>query len=710
MSLRSKFIALLLIINSLLIFFSLTLYMNVSTSNKIKNEIAIIDSVNKALYEEILAVRGLFTIPLKLQVKTFNDVEVNLENALSELMNIEYLTDKSPVILESIKNIISARYKSLYFMPVMLDNADKILNEIDRNTHTTATIEVIRNYSEQQGNEQLKARVGMLTKALFGMEDNITASLATFEEQYRIIADERKRLEKSGILTFIIMFASLALISIIAGSLIIKSIIAVTYNLDKAHKETDAIFRNIHEGVFQLDQNLCIGNLCSRYFEELFHNIDFKKMPFTKFLGEIGIPGKDISITEDFLRLFFNEEININLLGQVNPLDRVSISLIDSSGHASEKYLTFSFSMFKNVNENMEILGTVKDITEEVLYAEALKDEEEKNREKMEQLFQVIHVEPTIMAEFFEDAQSEIDHINDLLKSNRTDYHEILQEIFLAVHSIKGNAQLLGMKNFANMLHKLEDDIKALLDKKEIKWESILDFAIKLGDIQEGINELKERIKDILQFQSSFKGLSEKAGLFERALQRVLFTEGAHVGKVINLECSNFNSKDIPDHHRKLVKDVFVQLARNAVNHGIEKPEDRKRKNKKPEGTISLSIRKGSDTDKGADIIEYSFRDDGGGINVELIARKAKERGLIKDGEPFSLSDAVKFVFTSGFSTADNTSLGAGRGIGLSIVKSRVSAAKGKIKVKTQKDKYCEYIITLPANAEEKSESEKQYA
>ena len=157
------------------------------------------------------------------------------------------------------------------------------------------------------------------------------------------------------------------------------------------------------------------------------------------------------------------------------------------------------------------------------------------------------------------------------------------------------------------------------------------------------------------------------------------------------------------------MKDVFVQLARNAVNHGIEKPEDRKRKNKKPEGTISLSIRKGSDTNS-TDIIEYSFRDDGGGINVELIARKAKERGLIKDGEPFSLSDAVKFVFTSGFSTADNTSLGAGRGIGLSIVKSRVSAAKGKIKVKTQKDKYCEYIITLPANAEEKSESEKQYA
>jgi len=706
MSLRAKFITLLLILNGILILFSYSLFINFSTNKKIKNEIAIIDNVKTALYEELIAVNSFYTSPLTEQIKTLNTVEKNLDLAISDLLSVDFLTNRSYVIRDAIETIITTRYDSLYNMPEMWDLADKILNDTAKANTSLATLEVIKNTAKAGGIEQLQTRIERLEVVINSLEQNISSSLASFAQQYQVINAERSDIERTGILTFIIMFSSIALLSVAAGVLIIKSIIDVTLNLERAHKETDAIFRNIHEGVFQLDQDLKIGNLCSKYFDDLFHFIDFRGMLFSEFLKQIGIPGKDLFITEDFLKLFFNKDININLLGQVNPIDRITISVIDDNGNASEKHLSFSFSMFKNVSDSMYILGTVKDITEEVLYAEALKEEEEKNREKMEQIFQVIHVEPSVMAEFFEDSQIEIDRINDLLKSNKTEYHEILREIFLSVHSIKGNAQLLGMKNFAAMIHKLEDKIKLLLDEKVIEWESILEFAIHLGDIQEGIKELKERINDILKFQSNFKGLSDKAGLFERALQRVLFSEGAQAGKTINLECSNFNSKEIPDKHRKLIKDIFVQLARNAVNHGIETPETRKLKKKKEEGTIFISMKKDPETGS----IEYSFKDDGGGINIDLISRKAKEVGLIKEGQSFTVPDAVKFIFHSGFSTAKNTTLGAGRGIGLSIVKSRVIAANGKIRIKTQKDKYCEYIITLPESHEEQKDPEKSYA
>lgn len=711
MSLRSKFITLLLILNSLLILFSLALYMNVSTNNRIKREVAIIDSVNKAFYEEIIAVRGFFSAPLGIQLRELDKAEKALDTALADVMQLSYLPGKSGQIGESIKKIISARYDSLFFMPVMLDNADKILNEIGSNMHNVATINMLREITDREGNEQLRTRMNFFTSALYNLEENIITSLSVFEEQYRTIAEERSNVERGGIITFIIMFLSIAIISLIAGALIMKSIISVTRNLDKALKETDAVFKNIHEGIFQLDDSLKIGPLCSNYFEELFFNIDFREKTFTKFLSEIGVPGKEVSVTEDYLKLFFNEGINLALLGQVNPLDKVTVSLIDKNGLAAEKYLSFSFSVFRNVNDRMEILGTVKDITDEVLYAEALREEEEKNREKMEQMFQVLHVDPEVMAEFFEDSQNEIDHINGLLKSNREDYRETLQEIFMAVHSIKGNAQLLGMKNLASMLHRIEDSIKGLLDQKVIIWENILDFAIRLKDIQEGINDLKERIREILEFQSNFRGLADNAGLFERALQRVLFTEGAQAGKVINLECSSFNSREIPEEHRKLVKDIFIQLARNSVSHGIEKPEERAAKKKNSSGTIYLSMSRYSDPESDAGYIDYCFRDDGAGINVDLVAKKARASGLIKEGEQFSLSDAVKYIFSSGFSTADSANLGAGRGIGLSIVKSRVSAAKGKIKVKTQRDRYCEFIITLPSEAAEiRGQAENRYA
>lgn len=696
MSLRSKFIMLLILLNGLLLIFCFSFYINTNISNKIRDEIAIIDAVNKALYEEDLAVRGMFILPIAKQIVILEDAEKKLDKAISNLLQVTYLTDRSSLIDSSIKNIISERYDSLVSMPTMLDIADKILNTIDRSLNSTATFDIINDYAEEHRSEEIKIRVNIFSDLLFNIENNIVAALANFDAQYKIIEVERVKIERSLIIIFIAFFLSIAIISIVAGGLIARSIIKVTYDLNKANKETDAIFKNIHEGIFQLDGSFKIGTLCSKYFEDIFNTIDFRNMPFPEFLAKIGVPAKDIAITEDYLKLFFNDEINNALLAQVNPLDKIQIFLLDNNGEAVEKYLSFSFSVFTNADDTKEMLGAVKDVTEEVLYSEALKEEEEKNKDKMEQLFQVINVEPAIMEEFFEDSQNEIDHINALLKSNRSDYHAVLNEIYLAVHSVKGNAQLLGMKNIAALLHKIENQIKNLLERSDIKWENILDFTIQLGRIQEGLDDLKKRVKDILLFQTRLKDIEEKTGLFERTLNKVLISEGGKEGKILSLDYNKFNSKYIPKEHRKVIKDIFVQLARNAIWHGIEKPEERKKKGKDPQGTIYIALEKDNEGN-----ITYSFKDDGNGIDVEKLASIAKQKGLIKEGANFDISEAIKLIFNPGFSTAEENSLGAGRGIGLPFIKTRVSAMKGKIKIKTQKGKYCEYIIILPTGVKE---------
>ncbi|MCL2704772.1 MAG: ATP-binding protein [Spirochaetaceae bacterium] len=692
MSLRAKFIILLILLNGMLIVFSFSFYFNNNRNIIIREEISIIDAVHRALYEENIAVRGMFILPISRQIGAMENAEKNLDRAISNLLSIRYLTDRSPVIDESVKNIIAARYNFLVSMSALLDIADKILTAVDRSIQPTANFEMILEYATEHNNEVLKVRARFFADLLFDIEKNIVSALANFDVQYKIIEEERSAIERNAVITFIIFFLGVAIISIIAGWFIARSIINVTHSLDKANKETDVIFNNIHEGIFQLDESLKIGHLCSKYFENLFGNIKFRNMAFLEFLREIEVSAKDIFVTEDYLKLFFNDKVNSTLLSQVNPLDKVFISIIDANGQKKERYLSFVFTIFVNADKKKELLGTVKDITEEVLYAEALKDEEEKNKEKMEQLLQIINIEPQVMDEFFEDSQDEIDYINNLLKSNRSDYRKVLSEIYLAVHSVKGNAQILGLTNIAEMLNKVENGIKELLDRAEISWEDILDSTIQLVHIQERINDLKERVEELQGYQIKLKNLEDKAGLFERTLHKVMATEGKKEGKILNLDYSNFDSREIPKDHRKIIKDIFVQLARNAISHGIEIPEEREKRGKNPQGKVSISLKK----DREGNTL-YSFRDDGNGIDVEKIGKIAQKKGLKKEGHDFDLSDAVKLIFNMGFSTAEENSLIAGRGVGLTFVREKINSVKGKIKIKTQPGKYCEYIIILPA-------------
>ncbi|MCL2791838.1 MAG: ATP-binding protein [Spirochaetaceae bacterium] len=691
MGLRAKFILLLILLNGLILVFCLAFYLNINRGNIIRHEISIIDAVKTALLEEKIAVRGMFIFPVSSQVAIMENAERNLDQNIADLLTITYLTNLSPIIDNSIRDIITERYASRMAASELYNVTDRIIVGVGSTIRATANLEMINQYAIINNNAMLRERTQEFSDLLFDIERNIENALANFDLQYQTIADERVTIERNAIITFIIFFLTITLLSITAGWLIARSIINVTHSLDRASKEIDVVFKNIHEGIFHLDESLKIGSLCSKHFEDLFRNIDFKNIYFKEFLRDIGVSAKDILVTDDYLNLFFDDKINPSLLSQANPLDKVHISIIGENKKVQEKYLSFIFSMFTSSSNEKAILGTVKDITEEVLYAEALKEEEEKSREKMEHLVQIMNIEPPIMEEFLEDSQDEIDYINNLLKSNRPDYRRVVNEIYLAIHSVKGNAQLLGLKNISNLLNRIETNIKDLLETREIKWENVLESTIQLGTTQENLDDLKTRVKELMTYQSKFKNLQEKTGLFERTLNKILVTEGIKEGKILNLDCANFNSKNVPKEHRKIVKDIFMQMARNTIHHGIEKPDEREKRGKLPQGTVHISLKK----DTAGNII-YSFKDDGNGIDAEKIAKMAQKKGLAKAGTVMDLSEAVKLIFNMGFSTAEEDSVLAGRGIGLNLIREKISSANGKIKIRTEKGKYCEYIIFLP--------------
>jgi len=142
------------------------------------------------------------------------------------------------------------------------------------------------------------------------------------------------------------------------------------------------------------------------------------------------------------------------------------------------------------------------------------------------------------------------------------------------------------------------------------------------------------------------------------------------------------------------ISDPIIHLIRNAVGHGIESPEIRQRIGKPEMGTINLSARH----ERGQIIITVS--DDGAGVDVEKVIRKAVSKGHITAGEAETISDeeALYLIFESGVSTAKSINKISGRGVGMDIVRNNIEQLNGSISVSNWPGEGMQVEITLPLN------------
>jgi two-component system chemotaxis sensor kinase CheA len=128
------------------------------------------------------------------------------------------------------------------------------------------------------------------------------------------------------------------------------------------------------------------------------------------------------------------------------------------------------------------------------------------------------------------------------------------------------------------------------------------------------------------------------------------------------------------------LNECLVHLIRNAIDHGIEPPDERTAAGKPPEGLMEIS----ASQSEGSVIVVV--RDDGRGIDPNKIRRKAIERGLLTEEQASSLSDddAIQFIFRSGFSTKEEVSEVSGRGVGMDAVKAAMEQIGGTIDLHSQ--------------------------
>lgn len=140
------------------------------------------------------------------------------------------------------------------------------------------------------------------------------------------------------------------------------------------------------------------------------------------------------------------------------------------------------------------------------------------------------------------------------------------------------------------------------------------------------------------------------------------------------------------------LSDPLVHLVRNAIDHGIEPPDRRESIGKPRAGTLTLTAQQEGDH------IVIIVADDGGGIDPDMLRTKAREKGLIDADTAARLSptEALQLIFLPGFSTKDQATEVSGRGVGMDVVKSKLSELNGQVLIESTRGEGTRFVIRVP--------------
>ena len=172
---------------------------------------------------------------------------------------------------------------------------------------------------------------------------------------------------------------------------------------------------------------------------------------------------------------------------------------------------------------------------------------------------------------------------------------------------------------------------------------------------------------------------------------RVVRDLSRQINKEIKLEMMGEDT-DLDKNLVEALADPLVHLVRNSVDHGIELPDVREKNGKPREGTVILSAQQEGDH------ILLSIEDDGAGMDPELLRGKAVEKGLMDEESAARLEDKECFnlIFMAGFSTKEEISDISGRGVGMDVVKTRISQLNGSLDIESKLGKGTTLTIKVP--------------
>ncbi|MFZ5757550.1 MAG: chemotaxis protein CheW [Pseudomonadota bacterium] len=244
-------------------------------------------------------------------------------------------------------------------------------------------------------------------------------------------------------------------------------------------------------------------------------------------------------------------------------------------------------------------------------------------------------------------------------------------------------------------LRRLRDVIAGSHGVDAREREQLLELIARLGTQHERLLQADSRLQGTLgQLQEDVLSLRvvPVGSVFNR-MTRVVRQVADSLHKQVRLEISGDDVR-IDKGMVDLLVEPLTHLVRNAVDHGLEIAAERSAAGKDPAGTLWLSARQQGNA------IVVTVRDDGRGLDLPRILAKARQLGLAGDGEhsarDYSERDIAAFIFAPGFSTAGQVTEVSGRGVGMDVVKTRITQIGGQVDVQTRTGHGTTFELRLP--------------
>jgi two-component system chemotaxis sensor kinase CheA len=489
-----------------------------------------------------------------------------------------------------------------------------------------------------------------------------------------------------------------------------------------SNRLTDAILKSSAQGLFMLDAKDKILPQVSASLAVMFRRQDFSNLSFEKLIAPL-VTAKTLSVARSFMTRLFDAGAP-NESGQTHPLQDIEVRLLNSDGTFESAHYSFEFHPL----EARAWLVRVTDITARVQQHRELEDLRAHKQTQGEILRSVLQVGGARFGAFLQRTDASMKTINGVLKKPAREaeaFRSKLEETLDEVDRVRRDAAALKLTGLESGARRLEDSLQELRSRGALSGSDFLPLAVKLDHLfgqfallrslasqagpvaetdeaapEERITENGTQIIEAPKFLAEMAQKSvppkahrmAQAGSLDSTLTALTELVAQEHNKKVVLDCTGMQL--VPPRYQATIKNVAIQLIRNAVMHGVETSAARQAAGKPAHGTLHLEFKAMADQS-----FELHFQDDGCGLDPDKVRATAVARGVITEDAATRLRDrqAIKLIFKSGYSTLASGPGEPRHGAGMSLVKRYVHEAGGRIALATLLGHETRFKLTLPA-------------
>ncbi len=526
--------------------------------------------------------------------------------------------------------------------------------------------------------------------------------------------------------------------SVVAFNTMIEKIQESSALLKQKSTDIHSMLQNIPQGILTIVPGNIIHPEYSAYLESILETSQIGHHPVMDVVFSGTSLGANVlsqveaaisaCIGEDLMNFEFNEHLLVTEFEKVMPDGRKKVIELNWSPIVNDSACTD------------RLLLSLRDVTElRMLVAEA-----NEKKHELEIIGEIISLSQEKFYECMKSSMNFLEENRQLIQEHKNHDHNVIAQLFRNMHTLKGNARTYGLAHLANIVHATEQTYDALRKQdSSASWDqatllgelaTVKDTLVHYTTLSEDRlgrkgpgrrgsvdryllvdkHQIQETIRRLESVNvSNLHELLEVREAVHRVL-RMLGTESLHdvlkditdslpsLAQELEKPTPNIlidaRGYVVKNQAASVLKNIFVHLIRNALDHGIETPTVRSATGKPVSGTLTITMQ------PNGQMMELCLADDGQGLALNKIHASAKEKGLLSAQHSHTDREIAQTIFRPGFSTASVVTNVSGRGVGMDAVLNFVKREGGAVDIRftdnrTGSDyRAFELVVSLPLN------------